>query len=352
MKNNLPSSNLPMSKKPKRGEVAVSSYMNNEINFSSHHKGNGVKTMADMFNEAPKGDVQPWHEAVGDLMARRYQSAGWNRLVLLRDWALLRKLCGTRHPSEIEYVDLDDVVIAMRNAGNTQSSIDSHIARTKSIFETLRIMKVIPHDHHPEKGFPKEKKKRYTPRPISHDQALMLMSKAKEPFNEFFTLACMAGLRAMEIANIRGDWLEQGEEGWNLRVYGKGKTELVIPAHQRIVELIQSKNTQGRLYYIEPAYLSQLANAEMRRLGIETRNRNNKSRISLHSCRHYFATAIYSASGRDLILTSRVMRHANPQTTLRYADLVNGDENRVVNKLFQNDEIKRNVLKLVRENTI
>jgi hypothetical protein len=46
------------------------------------------------------------------------------------------------------------------------------------------------------------------------------------------------------------------------------------------------------------------------------------------------------------------MRHANPQTTLRYADLVNGDENRVVNKLFQNDEIKRNVLKLVRENTI
>jgi integrase len=338
--------------RPKRGQVAVASYLNNEIDFSSHHKGNEVRSMAEMFNEAPKGEVQIWHQEVGDLMARRYQSAGWNRLVLLRDWALLRKLCGTRHPGEIQYVDLDDVVITMRNNGNTQSSIDSHIARTKSIFETLRIMKVIPHDHHPEKGFPKEKKKRYTPRPISHEQALLLMSKAKEPFNEFFTLACMAGLRAMEIANIRGDWLEQGEEGWNLRVYGKGNTELVIPAHDKIVALIQSKNTQGRLYYIEPAYLSQLANAEMRRLGIETRNRRNKSRISLHSCRHYFATAIYSASGRDLILTSRVMRHSNPQTTLRYADLVNGDENRIVNKLFQNDEIKRNVLKLVRENIV
>jgi hypothetical protein len=44
------------------------------------------------------------------------------------------------------------------------------------------------------------------------------------------------------------------------------------------------------------------------------------------------------------------MRHSDPKTTLRYAALVNGDENRVVNKLFQKDEIKRNVLKLVREN--
>jgi integrase len=87
----------------------------------------------------------------------------------------------------------------------------------------------------------------------------------------------------------------------------------------------------------------------MRRLGIETRNKNNKSRISLHSLRHYYATAIYAASGKDLILTARLMRHSDPKTTLRYADLVNGDENRVVNKLFQNDEIKRNILKLVKE---
>jgi integrase len=323
--------------------------MNNEIDFSSHHKGNGVKTMADMFNEAPKGEVQPWHQEVGDLMARRYQGAGWNRLVLLRDWALLRKLCGAKHPSEIQYIDLDLAVEQMRANGTLKSSVNSHIARVKSIFHTLRIMKVIPQDHHPEIGFPREKKQRYTPRPISQAQAVMLMSQAKEPFNEFFTLACMAGLRAMEIATIRGDWLEEGEQGWNLRVFGKGDTELVIPAHDKIVALIQSKNTQGRLYYIEPAYLSQLANAEMRRLGIETRNKNNKSRISLHSLRHYFATAIYSESGRDLILTSRLMRHSDPKTTLRYADLVNGDENRVVNKLFQNDEIKRNILKLVRE---
>jgi len=342
--------NLPSSKKPKRGQVAVASYMNNEIDFSSHFNGNDVRTMADMFHELPKGEVYPWHLEVGDAMARRYQGAGWNRLVLLRDWALLRKLCGSRHPREIQYADLDLSIIAMRNAGTLNSSVDSHIARVKSIFETLRIMKIIPLDHHPEKGFPKEKKQRYTPRPISEAQAIMLMSEAKEPFNEFFTLACMAGLRAMEIANIRGDWLEEGEEGWNLRVYGKGKTELVIPAHDKIVALIQSKQTQGRLYYIEPAYLSHLANAEMRRLGIVTRNKNNKSRISLHSLRHYFATAIYSASGRDLILTSRLMRHSDPKTTLRYAALVNGDENRVVNKLFQKDEIKRNVLKLVREN--
>lgn len=349
MKNKIKVANLRSKKLPKRGSVAVTTYMNNDVDFTSHHKGNFIKTMAQMFNEPPKGAVYPWHKEVGDLMARRYQSAGWNRLVLLRDWALLRKLCGPRHPSELQFIDFDDSVIAMVNAGNTQSSIDSHIARIKSIYETLRIMKVIPMNHHPELGFPKEKKKRYTPRPISHDQAMMLMNDAKHPFNEFFILACMAGLRAMEIANIRGDWLEAGEEGWNLRVYGKGDTELVIPAHDRIVELIQSKNTKGRLYHIEPAYLSQLANAEMRRLGIETRHKNNSSRISLHSLRHYFATAIYSASGRDLILTSRLMRHSDPKTTLRYAALVNGDENRVVNKLFANEKINQTKLRLIKE---
>ena len=68
-----------------------------------------------------------------------------------------------------------------------------------------------------------------------------------------------------------------------------------------------------------------------------TKNKNDKantSRISFHSCRHYFATAVLAASDNNLILTSRVMRHANPATTMRYAELVNGAEAKVVNSLF------------------
>ena len=55
-----------------------------------------------------------------------------------------------------------------------------------------------------------------------------------------------------------------------------------------------------------------------------------------HSCRHYFATAVLAASDNNLILTSRVMRHSNPATTMRYADLVNGAEQKVVSSLFHN----------------
>jgi integrase len=154
---------------------------------------------------------------------------------------------------------------------------------------------------------------------------------------------CLQGLRAMEIATIRGDWLEKGEllpdgfQIWNLRVFGKGDVEAVIPAHPAIVELIQSKKTLGPLYGIQPHYLSKTVNREMRRLGVMTRNTNDKantSNISFHSTRHYFACAFLAASDNNLFLTQSVMRHQNPATTMRYAALVAGPTARVVNTLF------------------
>jgi integrase len=170
----------------------------------------------------------------------------------------------------------------------------------------------------------------------------MLMTQAKEPYREWFTFACLAGLRAMEIANIRGDWLEQHPEGWMLRVYGKGNTEKLIPAHPKVVEIIQRHNVLGRLYTVKPHYLSHKACQEMRRLGIQTKARSttdaNPSRLSLHSCRHFFATAVLAASGNSLVLTSRVLRHQSVNVTMRYADIVNGEESRVIGSLLSDVE--------------
>jgi integrase len=218
--------------------------------------------------------------------------------------------------------------------GKTQATRETYAARVKSVFNSLRMLGVIPVDHHPEMGLPKIKVSRHTPRPISKDQAIMLMTAAREPMREWFMFACLAGLRAIEISRVQGSWLELHADGYFLRVHGKGDTDLIVPCHPKLVELIQSKNVLGRLYTIDNNYLSRIANKEMRRLGIETKGYSAKSRLSFHSCRHFFATSVLAASN-NLITTQRLMRHASPTVTARYADLVNNEERKLMDHLLE-----------------
>jgi len=272
-----------------------------------------------------------WFEKVSELFKRRYTLAGWSQDIYRNDLAILKGICGDKHPKDIYLQDLEEKVLRAK----TQGSRETYVGRIKSIFNTLRILGIIPLEHHPDLGLPKIKVKRATPRPLSKDQAIMLMTKANQPMREWFTLACLGGLRAIEISRIEGSWLEVHDDSYMLRIWGKGDTDLLIPAHPKIVELIQSKKTLGRLYPIQSNYLSRTACEEMRRMGIETRgSQGTKSRLTFHSCRHFFATAVLAESGNSIVLTSRVMRHMSPVVTMRYADLVNGEERRVVGGLL------------------
>jgi integrase len=273
--------------------------------------------------------TQPWHEEVGELLRRRYEIAGWARSVFMSDFSMLRAICGEKHPRDIFLQDLEDKVLK----GHTQASRETYVARIKSVWNSLRMTGVIPLDCHPEMGLPKVRVARYAPRPISKEQAIMLMTQADEPYREWFMFACLAGLRAIEISRIRGDWLEMHADGYFLRVHGKGDTSLLVPCHDELRKLIQKKNRLGLLYTIENNYLSRLACAEMRRLGIETRKSGTGSRLSLHSCRHFFATEVL-ASTQNLITTQRLMRHASPVMTARYAGLVRSEETRAMENLL------------------
>ena len=273
---------------------------------------------------------QPWHEEVGDLLRRRYEIAGWSRNLFMQDFSMLRVICGDKHPRDVFLQDLEEQVLK----GKTQATRETYAARVRSVFNSMRMLGIIPVDHHPEMGLPKIRVSRHTPRPISKEQAIMLMTQAQEPMREWFMFACLAGLRSIEVSRVRGDWLELHADGYFLRVHGKGDTDLIVPAHPKLVELIQSKNVLGRLYTIDNNYLSRIANKEMRRLGIETMNHSVNSRLSFHSCRHFFATSVLAASN-NLITTQRLMRHASPTVTARYADLVNNEERKLMDHLLE-----------------
>lgn len=292
---------------------------------------------------------QPWHESCGDLLARRYELAGWTRTMFMQDWSTLKRVCGDRHPSEIFLQDLEDQVMR----GQTQATREHYVARMKSVFNSLRMLNIIPGTHRPDDGLPRIRVKRASPRPLNREQVLHLIENAQMPMKEWFTIAALTGMRACEIANLEGSWLENHDGNWMLRIYGKGKTELLVPAHKTVVRLIQEKKTLGKLYDIQPNYLSRKACEEMRRLGIATKHNRDQSgsRLSFHSFRHWYATEMLRKTNGNLVTTSRLMRHTNVSTTLIYAALVNDEERKAVDLLFDDvDWIELEKVRSVKKN--
>ena len=253
----------------------------------------------------------------------RYASRGWSKQVLINDRATLRRVCArTGDPDTVTLEDLETVVMR----AETQGSRANYVGRIKSIFATLRDLDLTSNTV--DLKLAKVRKPRGLPRPVFESQAQILLTKADEPYRSWFVLGIYAGLRAMEVSGIQGSDLEQGPDGFMLRIRGKGGTDLTIPAHPEVVRVIQEANTLGRLYYLNPNKISSYACAEMKRLGVP---------MKFHSLRHYFATSALRASGGDLLVVRDLLRHSSVATTQVYAQLGEGRTRSVIELLQVKD---------------
>lgn len=206
---------------------------------------------------------------------------------------------------------------------NRQGTRANYVARIKSLWSTMRDLDLV-HTREDDKLAP-VRKPRGLPRPLTVEQAKILMTEAKLPERHWFLLGCLAGLRAMEVSQVRGSDLEESPDGYVLRIpNGKGGTDLTIPAHPQVVEMIRSYGTLGRLWTLNPNKVSAYACAEMKRLGVE---------MKFHSCRHYFATSALKASGGDLLVVRDLLRHSTVATSQVYAQLEQGRTRSVVDLL-------------------
>jgi integrase/recombinase XerD len=253
----------------------------------------------------------------------RYAARGWSKQVLINDRATLRRVCArTGDPDLVTLEDMESVVMK----ATSQGSRANYVARIKSIFATLRELELTTNTA--DLKLAKVRKPRGLPRPISEAQAQILLTQAKEPYRSWFVLGCYAGLRAMEISGLTGADLEQGPEGYVLRIRGKGGTDLTIPAHPEVVRVIKEANTLGRLYFLNPNKISSYACKEMKRLGVP---------MKYHSLRHYFATSALKASGGDLLVVRDLLRHQSVATTQVYAQLGEGRTRSVIELLNVQD---------------
>ena len=145
------------------------------------------------------------------------------------------------------------------------------------------------------------------PRPAPTDILALALERADARGRLMVLLAAHAGLRRGEIAQVHRRDVVDGM----LRVRGKGGKVRVVPLSQQLAEAI-ALSPEGYLFPgQENGHLSagHVGKVLSRLLG---------PGWTAHTLRHRFATRGYAAE-RDLLAMQKLLGHAKPETTARYA---------------------------------
>lgn len=160
-------------------------------------------------------------------------------------------------------------------------------------------------------GIRKPPAPRSIPSPLPEADLSKLLKATTGRSYAWVLLGAFCGLRAHETAKLEaGDFIE-GEDGEVvIRVTGKGGRTDIVPVPPVILNALDTTASGPLWPGVQPERVSRSVATIAAKLGITMR---------YHQLRHRFGTAVYRSSGRDLLLTQRLMRHASPATTAGYA---------------------------------
>lgn len=165
-----------------------------------------------------------------------------------------------------------------------------------------------------------------TPRPLSPDEVSRLRENLTGDVRQWFLLALLAGLRAHEIAKIRG---EDVTEEW-IYVQGKGGKQAMIPTHHELWELAQAMPRTG-FWYPGPHEGHVSRGVVTVRTG-EAYRQHEITRGGIHRARHTYATNLLRG-GANIRVVQTLMRHSSLATTAAYC-AVDEDERRAAIRLL------------------
>jgi integrase/recombinase XerC len=161
---------------------------------------------------------------------------------------------------------------------------------------------------------------RRMPRPITEENLADALNHAPARIRIWLVLAASAGLRACEVAGLRGENVRLGVAEPYIHVTSdttKGVKERIIPlTPDAAAELTAARlPVRGPCWVkagggqVPPNLVSKLCNQHLHDLGIPD---------TLHSLRHRFLTEVQRA-GHDLLVTMELAGHSTPATTAGYA---------------------------------
>ncbi|MEU0208362.1 tyrosine-type recombinase/integrase [Streptomyces canus] len=174
-------------------------------------------------------------------------------------------------------------------------------------------------------GIRKPPAPRSTPHPLPEDELTRLTAATRGAHKTWVLLGAFCGLRAHETAKLAREDLSTLDDGTViLRVTGKGGRTDTIPVPPVVAKALDLKG-KGRFWAeVRAESVSRTVASIAAKIGI---------RMRYHQLRHRYGTMVYRSSGRDLLMTQRLMRHASPATTAGYAAVADDRVHLIVHDL-------------------
>lgn len=204
----------------------------------------------------------------------------------------------------------DDIVQMLNERGLSASSRAKYVTVLRAMYADLIRLGLAKED--PLARIKTPRTPRRSPRPLTAEQLAALETLPKDSREYAFTiLGAYAGLRAGEVAKIRGTWLTYGPSGAVLRVEGKGGVVADVPAHPKVIEVLQPyAHLSDPIWPMWTQSINRAWQVGAAKVGV--------TGVTFHQLRHSFATRLTRA-GVDLLVIANVCRHASVATTQKYA---------------------------------
>lgn len=174
---------------------------------------------------------------------------------------------------------------------------------------------------------PRPRMPRSTPRPITTEQlqALLGLPLLRRKTRAMILLAALAGLRAHEIAKVKGQDVDP--DARTLYVIGKGGHAASIPLHPLLVELARTMPARGWWFPGNSTRPGEHVNSRAVVDAVsDACKRADIPGGTCHRLRHWYGTNLV-ASGADLRTAQTLLRHENLASTAIYTEV--SDERRV-----------------------
>lgn len=159
---------------------------------------------------------------------------------------------------------------------------------------------------------------RHLPRPMSDTALSDAMANGPDRVRLAVTLAAFGGLRACEIAQLRGEHVDLHATSPVLRVVvSKGGDETSLPMHPLIVAELACWPRRGPVF---PRLDGQLGHAAAWNVCAVVNGwlHQHGHTDTLHQARHWFGTGVYRSTGRDLRASQELLRHRSVLSTQIY----------------------------------
>jgi site-specific recombinase XerD len=236
---------------------------------------------------------------------------------------------GERVPTEIRHRDVRRYAAALSSEGAAPATVARKLAAIRGLFDFLVGTGRVNQNPADLVSSPKRGEK--LPRVLTVDQVRTLLEKipARTPLElrdrAMLELAYSCGLRCEEIVNLDLGALDHETE--QLRVFGKGSKERLLPVGEPAQQALRRYEEQGRRALAgdpreRALFLSKsgrrLSNSDVtRRLALWVREAALAAGVSPHALRHSFATHLLEG-GADLRTIQELLGHASISTTQVY----------------------------------